>query len=66
MEWFVVIYFAIGFVCSLMWWNDEYKADYELARKNGSVETSMASLLLLMMTVFWPLKAIMNCIEGLK
>jgi len=66
MQWLVAIYLAIGFVCSLMWWNDEYKADYELARKNGNVETSMASLLLLMMTVFWSLKVIMNCIEGLK
>ena len=66
MELAAVIYFVIGLICSLAWWNDEYKADYELALKNGNVEKPMACLLLLMMTVFWPLKAIMNCIDGFK
>lgn len=66
MEYIIIVYFAVGVILSFMWWNDEYDADYELAKKNGTAESSMASLLLLMMAVFWPLKAIINVINGFK
>lgn len=59
-----IVYFAIGLVLTLMWWNDEYKAEYEYERSEGEVEEPMAVLLLLGLFLFWPIKLFKNYLES--
>jgi hypothetical protein len=49
-----------------MWWNDEYKAEYEYAKECDEAEDpmAMAILLLLLFMFFWPFKAVRNCFDN--
>jgi len=50
----VIIYFAIGFICSYKWYKEDYEESYNESVKNGvGVEKGMVNLLLLYMVVFW-------------
>jgi len=55
-----ILYFAIGTSLAFMWWNDEYKAEYEYAKECGDESDAMATLLLMLFIFFWPLKFIKN------
>lgn len=58
-----ILYFVIGTSLAFMWWNDEYKAEYEYAKECGEAEDHMAILLLLLFIFFWPFKAVVNCFD---
>lgn len=59
-----ILYFAIGTLLAFMWWNDEYKAEYEYAKECGEAEDPMAILLLLLFIFFWPFKSVRNCFDN--
>jgi hypothetical protein len=61
----VIGYLAIGIIMAFIWWNDEYKAEYEYEKENGDTEDSMAIILLLLFTCFWPFKLVKNYLESL-
>lgn len=46
-----------------MWFKKEFQEEYKLLSENGEVETGMVSLLLLFMTIFWPMKLVYNLIR---
>lgn len=58
-----ILYFAIGTSLAFMWWNDEYKAKYEYAKKCGEAEDAMVMLLFMLFIFFWPLKLVRNYFE---
>lgn len=61
----LLIYFVVGFILALVWWNDEYEPQYKYCKESGKdTEDSMAVLLLLGLVAFWPIKFIKNCVEG--
>ena len=60
----LIAYFVIGLVLALVWWNDEYKPEYEYEKDTDEVEESMAVLLIVLLMFFWPVKLIKNWIEG--
>lgn len=60
----VIVYFTIGFVLTLIWWNDAYKVEYEYYKAIGEVDESMVVLLLLGLFFFWPIKVIKDLIES--
>ena len=45
------------------WFKKEFQEDYNTLSQNGEVETGTVSLLLLFMTIFWPLKLVYNLIR---
>ena len=57
MEWKLglIIYFVIGMVLSIWWWEKEYKIEDEDELEKGTV-----CLFLLFLTFFWPIKLIKN------
>jgi hypothetical protein len=57
MEWKLglIIYFVIGMVLSIWWWEKEYKVEDEDELEKGTV-----CLFLLFLTFFWPVKLIKN------
>ena len=59
-----ILYLAIGTLLAFMWWNDEYKAEYEYAKGCGETEDAMVTLLLIFFIFFWPLKFIINCFDN--
>ena len=60
----LIAYFVIGLVLALVWWNDEYKPEYEYEKNTDEVEESMAVLLIVFLMFFWPIKLIKNWFEG--
>ena len=60
----LIAYFVMGLVLALMWWNDEYKPEYEYEKDTDEVEESMAVLLIVFLMFFWPIKLIKNWFEG--
>ena len=59
MEWKLglIIYFVIGMILSIWWWEKEYKVEDEDELEKGTV-----CLFLLFLTFFWPVKLIKNLI----
>jgi len=57
-------YLIVGIILTFIWWHDEYEPEYELEKANGNAEDSMAVLLLLLFTCFWPFKAVKNYFES--
>ena len=59
MEWKLglIIYFVIGMVLSIWWWEKEYKVEDEDELEKGTV-----CLFLLFLTFFWPVKLVKNLI----
>jgi hypothetical protein len=57
MEWKLglIIYFVIGMILSIWWWEKEYKVEDE-----DELEKSTVCLFLLFLTFFWPVKLIKN------
>ena len=60
----LIAYFVIGLVLALMWWNDEYKPEYEYEKDTDEVEEPMAVLLIVFLMFFWPVKLIKNWFES--
>jgi hypothetical protein len=60
----LIAYFVIGLVLALVWWNDEYKPEYEYEKDADEVEESMAVLLIVFLMFFWPVKLIKNWFES--
>jgi hypothetical protein len=58
-----ILYFAIGTSLAFMWWNDEYKAEYEYEKAEGDVEEPMAEILILSIIALWPIKVIKNFLD---
>ena len=58
-------YLIVGFIMAFVWWNDEYKAEYEYEKENGDAEDSMTVILLLLFICFWPFKLVKNYFESL-
>jgi hypothetical protein len=60
MEWKLglIIYFVIGMILSIWWWEKEYKVEDEDELEKGTV-----CLFLLFLTFFWPVKLVKNLIE---
>ena len=46
-----------------MWFNKEFGEEYKTLSENGKVETGTVSLLLLFMTILWPLKLVYNLVR---
>ena len=46
-----------------MWFEKEFGEEYKALSENGEVDVGMVSLLLLFMTIFWPLKLVYNLIR---
>jgi hypothetical protein len=59
----IVLYFAMGILLAFIWWNDEYKAEYEYEKAEGDMEEPMTKILILALIVLWPVKAIKNCLD---
>jgi len=60
----LIAYFIIGLVLALVWWNDEYKPEYEYEKDIDEVEEPMAILLIVFLMFFWPVKLIKNWFES--
>jgi hypothetical protein len=60
----LIAYFIIGLVLALVWWNDEYKPEYEYEKDIDEVEEPMAVLLIVFLMFFWPVKLIKNWFES--
>ena len=60
----LIAYFVIGLVLALVWWNDEYKPEYEYEKDTDEVEESMAVLFIVLLIFFWPVKLIKNWFES--
>lgn len=63
---FIVIgYFLVGIMLTFIWWHDEYKPEYELAKElNEGAEEPIVVLFLLGLVFFWPFKVVKNYFEG--
>ena len=61
--WYIVVYFIIGIILSIYWWNKEYEEDYEKLKKMNEVDESGTMIFLMFLTVFWPIKFIKNLIN---
>ena len=62
----LIAYFIIGFILAFIWWNDEYRPEYEYEEHDGEEpEKSMAIILLALLFVFWPVKLVKNWLEGI-
>lgn len=57
------IYLVVGVLLARKWFNDEYKDEYDELKKNGEVQPAMASMLLMVMAIFWPIKLTYNLIK---
>lgn len=51
----IILYFVIGFLCAFNWFKEDYEEEYKEAKVEGETEDGMAVLLLLALTIFWPL-----------
>ena len=62
----VYIYILIGLAVSLYIWKRDYEEEYEEVKRNeGNVEDSMAIILLLIITMFWPIVIIYKTVKHL-
>ena len=52
-----------GVILAYYWFKKEFEEEYNELSKTGEVENVMASILLLIMTVLWPLKLIYNLVR---
>lgn len=53
---FLAIYFIFGLLLTIYWWNKDYKKSYNEAKKSEEgVEENMVSILLIILTFFWPI-----------
>ena len=59
----LIVYMVVGTYLANRWFKKEHEKEYKLLSENGEVETGMVSLLLLFMTIFWPLKLVYNLIR---
>jgi hypothetical protein len=53
--WGIVLYLLVGILCAFHWFEEDYGKEYKQAKANGEAEDGMAVLLLLALTIFWPL-----------
>ena len=54
---------VVGMYLANMWFKKEFGEEYKTLSENGEVEAGMVSLLLLFMTIFWPLKLVYNLVR---
>jgi hypothetical protein len=53
--WSIIVYFVIGLVCAIKWFEEDYGEEYREAKADGESEDGMATLLMLALTIFWPI-----------
>lgn len=58
-----IAYIVAGVILAYYWFKKEFEEEYNELSKTGEVENGMASILLLIMTVLWPLKLIYNLVR---
>lgn len=62
----IIVYFVLGLILTLYWYERDYSKKYkELEQKEG-VEKGMANIFLLFLWVFWPINMIKNLIKYKK
>lgn len=61
--WIIIIYTVIGLLCAFHWFEADYGEDYKKACQDGEEEKGMTSMLLLLMTFFWPFVAVYKGIK---
>ena len=61
-----IIYFIIGIIVCLYIWNKYYAKGYKEAKEKGEVEEAAAVMLLLILTVFWPIWFVLEIIKFIK
>lgn len=61
-----IIYFIIGFIVCNYIWNKYYAKGYKEAKAKGEVEEGAAVILLLILTVFWPIWFVLEIIKFVK
>ena len=54
---------GVGMCLANMWFEKEFGEEYKALSENGEVDVGMVSLLLLFMTIFWPLKLVYNLVR---
>jgi uncharacterized protein YneF (UPF0154 family) len=59
----LIIYMVVGMYLANMWFEKEFGEEYKTLSENGKVETGTVSLLLLFMTILWPLKLVYNLVR---
>jgi len=56
-----ILYLLIGVCLSCYWWDKTYKKAYNEAKESKEgAEEGMASILLILMTIFWPILLVRN------
>lgn len=50
------IYLLIGMVLTTIWWEKEYKAEYEYEKSKGTEDEGAVLFVLSCLVIFWPLK----------
>ena len=61
LSYFTIGYIIVGLILTYIWWEDEYKPQYEEMKDNDEeVEEPMAVLLLLLLVFGWPIKVVLN------
>ena len=60
-----VIYIVVGLLCAIHWFEEDYGEEYRKAREEGEEEKGMACLLLLFMTILWPLIFVFKSVKAL-
>lgn len=53
-----VVYFVIGFILAIYWFNKEYAESYNDVVINGNAEKGMSSIFLMILMICWPIKLI--------
>ena len=62
----IIVYFVLGLILTLYWYERDYGKKYkELEQKEG-VEKGMANIFLLFLWAFWPINMIKNLIKYKK
>lgn len=59
----LIVYIVVGMYLANYWFKKEFQEDYNTLSQNGEVEAGMVSLLLLFMTILWPLKLVYNLVK---
>jgi len=59
-----IIYFLIGFIFMFIWWEIDYKYEYEYHKLTKGVDDPIIVIYLLCLVCFWPIKLIKNLITN--
>ena len=59
----VIVYFVLGLILVLYWYDRDYHQEYIDLEKGEKVEKGMASTFLLFLWLFWPINMIKNIMK---